>query len=58
MWQMQSLLYVAYIHVPTYVTCISFPHSANVSVQVAVEMPFDIKTIESPTHKVKIKVSG
>ena len=26
--------------------------------QVAVEMPFDIKTIESPTHKVKIKVSG
>ena len=21
-------------------------------------MPFDIKTIESPTHKVKIKVSG
>ena len=37
---------------------VSFPHSGSVSVQVAVEMPFDIKTIESPTHKVKIKVSG
>ena len=27
------------------------------SVQIAVEMPFDIKTIESPTHKIKLKVS-
>ena len=24
--------------------------------QVAIEMPFDIKTIESPTHKIKMKV--
>ena len=26
------------------------------TVQVAMEMPFDIRTIESPTHKIKMKV--
>ena len=31
--------------------------SGELSVQVAVEMPFNIKTIESPTHKIKLKVS-
>jgi poly [ADP-ribose] polymerase len=29
--------------------------SGELSVQVAVEMPFNIKTIESPTHKIKLK---
>lgn len=29
---------------------------ANVSVQVAVEMPFDIKKIHSPTHRLRVKV--
>ena len=28
----------------------------EVSIQVSVEMPFDIRSIECPTHKVKIKV--
>lgn len=28
----------------------------SVSVQVAVEMPFDIRSITSPTHRVRIKV--
>ena len=31
--------------------------SGELSLQVAVEMPFNIKTIESPTHKMKMKVS-
>ncbi len=31
--------------------------SDNLSVQVFVEMPFDIKSIECPTHKIKMKVS-
>ena len=30
--------------------------SKNFSVQISVEMPFDIKQVESPTHKIKIKV--
>ena len=30
--------------------------SKNFSVQISVEMPFDIKQIESPTHKIKTKV--
>ena len=34
---------------------ILYTHS-DVSVQVAVEMPFKIRTIESPTHKLRIKV--
>ena len=29
----------------------------NLTVQVAMEMPFDIKTIESPSHPIKMKVS-
>lgn len=29
----------------------------DISVEVSVEMPFDIKTIECPTHKIKIKAS-
>ena len=29
---------------------------SDVSVQVAVEMPFKIRTIESPTHKLRMKV--
>ena len=29
----------------------------EVSIQVSVEMPFDIRSIECPTHQVKIKVS-
>ena len=33
-----------------------FFSSKNFSVHVSVEMPFDIKQIESPTHKIKIKV--
>lgn len=28
----------------------------EVTVQVSVEMPFDIRSIQCPTHKVKIKV--
>ena len=28
----------------------------EVTVQISVEMPFDIRTIQCPTHKVKIKV--
>ena len=28
----------------------------NVSIQVAVEMPFDIKTIDCPSHKIRTKV--
>ena len=32
--------------------------SGELSIQVAVEMPFDIKTIDSPTHKIKMKVRG
>ena len=35
--------------------CIVFCFS-DVSVQVAVEMPFKIRTIESPTHKLRLKV--
>ena len=35
---------------------LNFICSGELSVQVAVEMPFDIKTIESPTHKIKLKV--
>ena len=31
--------------------------SGELSIQVAVEMPFDIKSVESPTHKIKLKVS-
>ena len=34
---------------------ILYTHS-DVSVQVAVEMPFKIRTIQSPTHKLRIKV--
>ena len=34
---------------------ILYTHS-DVSIQVAVEMPFKIRTIESPTHKLRIKV--
>jgi hypothetical protein len=26
--------------------------------QIAIEMPFDIKTLSSPTHKLRMKVSG
>ena len=29
----------------------------DVSVQVAVEMPFDIRSISSPTHQLRIKVN-
>ena len=28
----------------------------EVTVQISVEMPFDIRTIQCPTHKVKVKV--
>ena len=31
--------------------------SDKLSVQIFVEMPFDIKDIECPTHKIKMKVS-
>ena len=31
--------------------------SGDLSVQVFVEMPFEIKTIESPSHKIKMKVT-
>ena len=31
-------------------------HSDNISIHVAVEMPFEIKDIDSPTHKIKMKV--
>ena len=31
--------------------------SGDLSVQVFVEMPFEIKSIESPSHKIKMKVS-
>ena len=34
----------------------SFFTSDNLSVQVFIEMPFTIKSIECPTHKIKIKV--
>ena len=34
---------------------ILYTHS-DVSVQVAVEMPFKIRTVESPTHKLRFKV--
>ena len=30
--------------------------SSEFSVQVAVEMPFDIRTIQSPSHELRIKV--
>ena len=30
--------------------------SGQTSLQVAVEMPFDIKSLECPTHPVKVKV--
>ena len=33
-----------------------YAHSGEVSIQVAVEMPFDIKTLESPTHNIRMKV--
>jgi poly [ADP-ribose] polymerase len=29
--------------------------SSEFSVQVAIEMPFDIRTIQSPSHEIKIK---
>ena len=35
-----------------------YDHCRSVSVQVAMEMPFKIKTIECPTHNIKMKVSG
>lgn len=31
-------------------------YSDDLSIQVSVEMPFPIKTLECPTHKIKIKV--
>ncbi len=34
-----------------------FFRSDNFSVQIFVEMPFEIKDIESPTHKIKMKVT-
>ena len=30
----------------------------NLSVHVSVEMPFDIRTIESPSHAIKMKVGS
>ena len=33
-----------------------FLSSGEITVQVAVEMPFPIRSIESPTHKIKMKV--
>ena len=30
----------------------------DVSVEVSVEMPFDIRTIDSPSHSIRIKVSS
>ncbi|XP_065826671.1 protein mono-ADP-ribosyltransferase PARP4-like isoform X4 [Oscarella lobularis] len=30
-------------------------HTGDLSVQVAVEMPFDIRNVQSPTHKIKVK---
>ena len=38
-----------------YYVSILYTHS-DVSVQVAVEMPFKIRTIKSPTHKLRMKV--
>ena len=35
-----------------------FGCSGELSIQVAVEMPFDIRTVESPAHKIKMKVRG
>ena len=32
--------------------------SGDLSVQVFVEMPFEIKSIESPSHKIKMKVNS
>ena len=37
--------------------CVYFLGSGELSIQVAVEMPFDIKSVESPTHKIKMKVT-
>ena len=34
-----------------------FSDVLDVSVQVSVEMPFDIRTIDSPSHSIRIKVS-
>ena len=38
------------------VTRVSGVVSSEFSVQVAVEMPFDIRTIQSPSHELRIKV--
>ena len=35
-----------------------FSDVLDVSVQVSVEMPFDIRTIDSPSHSIRIKVSS
>ena len=29
---------------------------SDFAAQISIEMPFDIKTVESPTHKIKMKV--
>ena len=38
------------------VETVKVEESGNVSVQVAVEMPFDIRSITSQTHRLRIKV--
>ena len=35
-----------------------FSDVLDVSVEVSVEMPFDIRTIDSPSHSIRIKVSS
>ena len=39
-------------HLPSSCVCV---HS-DFAAQISIEMPFDIKTVESPTHKIKMKV--
>ena len=46
--------YVVCHHLPSSCVCVCV-HS-DFAAQISIEMPFDIKTVESPTHKIKMKV--
>ena len=39
------------------VDTVSVEQTGAATIQVAVEMPFDIRSIDSPTHRLRVKVS-